>query len=522
MSACVLALCVFLGCTRSERRADIVIINGPEPQSLDPALATIQPDMRIVRCLFEGLTRLDPVHGTPEPALAWRWDISEDRTVYTFHLRTNAVWSTGQPITAEDVPYSWLRLLKPELGSDYTRQLYFIRGAEALSAGKLKEPSQLGLRTLGPYTLRVELVNPTPFFLDLCASTTFAVVPRFHIEKYGDRWLRRSPVPTSGTYTLEAWRMQDRIRIRKNPLHWDASNIRNNVADLVSVDYANTAINLYETRQADIIWDKGLIPSELMDVMKERPDCHFFDYLGTYFYRYNVTRKPFNDWRVRHALALVVDRQRLVDRITRSGEKPAAHFTPGSVANYRPPEGLGYDSIRARQLLNEAGYPGGKGFPPFQYLTKTGKLDQQIAVELQAMWLKELGIRMELRQTESQVYFSAQSALDYDVSRSSWVGDYNDANTFLDVFMSDNGNNRTGWKNTRYDELIREANRQPDTARRAALLQEAEKLLVQKDLPIVPLFFYAGVNFFDAERISGIYTNLMDEHPVYSIWKKKE
>jgi oligopeptide transport system substrate-binding protein len=511
----------FIGCARPEQRADIIIINGPEPQSLDPALATIQPDMRIVRCLFEGLTRLDPVRGVPEPGLAERWDVSEDRTVYTFYLRTNAVWSTGQKITAEDVVYSWLRVLKPELGSDYTRQLYFIRGAEALSVGKLKDPSELGLRALDPHTLRVELVNPTPFFLDLCASTTFAVVPRFHIEKYGDWWLRRPPVPTSGTYTLEAWRMQDRIRLRKNPLHWDAANIRNNVTDLLPVDYANTAINLYETKQADIIWDKGLVPSELMDVMKNRPDCHFFDYLGTYFYRYNVTRKPFADWRVRHALALVVDRQRLVERITRSGERPASHFTPATVANYTPPEGLGYDLSRARQLLAEAGYPEGKGFPSFQYLTKTSKLDEQIAVELQAMWRKELGIRMELRQTESQVYYSAQSALDYDMSRSSWVGDYNDANTFLDVFMSDNGNNRTGWKNARYDELIREANRQPDAARRAAMLQEAEKMLVQRDLPIVPLFFYAGINFFDTNRIGGIYFNLIDEHPVYAIWKKK-
>ena len=193
---------------------------------------------------------------------------------------------------------------------------------------------------------------------------------------------------------------------------------------------------------------------------------------------------------------------------------------PGTV-NYTVPEGLGYDPERARKLLAAAGFPGGKNFPTFHYLFNSSELNKQIAVELQSMWKNELGLTMELRQTEWKVYLSAQSTLDYDLSRSSWIGDYNDPNTFLDMFMSRNGNNRTGWNNPRYDELMREGNSQVDPKKRAEILRQAEAILVHDDAPVVTIFFEKGINLFRPEDVGGIYGTPNDEHPVSAMYRKK-
>lgn len=516
------AITLSFGCSQAQKKADVTIINGNEPESLDPAISTSVADNRIIHALFEGLCRLDPKTAKAIPALAETWDISPDGRTYTFHLRTNAFWSTGEPITTADVVYSWIRVLKPETASEYAGQLYYVKNCEAFNIGKLKDPAQLGFKAIDDHTLRVELVGPTPFFLDLCGFPTLAVVPRWWIEKYGDRWLLTKGVPTSGPYTLDSWRVRDRIRIRRNPRHWDQANIMNDTVDFLSMESEMTALNIYESGQADILWDKNLIPSLLMDVLKNRSDCQIFDYLGTFFYRYNVTKKPFDDARVRKALAMVVDKQRIVDRITKSGEKPASHFVPGGMPIYNSPQGLDYNPEEARKLLAEAGYPGGKGFPTIQYLFKTGRTDEQIGVELQAMWKKELGINVELRQAEWKVYLGALSSLDYEIARSSWIGDYNDPNTFLDMWLTANGNNRTGWKNMHYDDLVHEGNMQTDPKKREEILKKAETLLIHDDVPIVPIYFYAGVMFYRPEQIDGVYFNLLDEHPVYAIKRKAE
>ncbi|MFN7137719.1 MAG: peptide ABC transporter substrate-binding protein [Limisphaerales bacterium] len=505
------------GCTQQQEEADFVVINGPEPESLDPAIITGQAESRIVRALFEGLVRLDPKTASPVPGLADRWDLLEEGSVYVFHIRSNAVWSTGQPITSDDVVYSWQRVLEPATAADYAGQLYFIKNAEEYNTGKLKDFTQVGIKAIDPRTVRVELVGPTPFFLDLVAFPTLAVVPRWTIEKYGDRWLTSENLPSSGTHVLESWRIQNKIRIRKNPLHWDVANIANEVIDFLPMESAMTALNLYEAGQAHVMWDKTLIPSELMDVLSQRDDCHRFDYLGTFFMRFNTTRKPFDDPRVRKALALVIDKKRITGRITRGGERPADHFVPKGMVVYDPPPGLGYDPELARKLLAEAGFPGGKGFPSFQYLSRTGKQDEQIAVEIQAMFKEQLGINMTLNQKEWKVYLAMQGKLDFDVSRSSWIGDYNDPNTFLDMFMSNNGNNRTGWKSEKYDELIRQANLRIDPKEREKIMQQAEIMLVREETIVAPIYFYAGINFYRPNELAGIYPNLLDEHPVWAI-----
>jgi len=512
------------GCVRHEPPADLTIINGAEPESLDPAIITGQPELRAVQGLFEGLTRLDPKTARPIPGLAERWEISPDGLVYLFHLRTNLVWSTGEPIRSEDLVYSWIRALNPATGSDYAGQLFYLKNAEDFNAGKIKDPARVGVHAVDPFTVRVELNHPTAFFLDLCAFPTLYVVPRQTIESHGDRWLMVRPLPSSGPYELAAWRLNDKIRLKKNPRYWDAANTQSEIIDLLPVGSPITSLNLYENGQVDIIWDKDLVPVELLDVLLHRPDFHAFNYLGTYFIRFNVTRKPFDDPRVRRALAMAVDKNRLVRKITKAGERPASHLVPDGVAHYTSPAGLEYDPDQARQLLSEAGYPGGRNFPRFNYIFNAAaggaaKIHENVAIELQQMWRDTLGVEMELRQLEWKVFLGAQSRLDYDASRSSWVGDYNDPQTFLGMFTSGDGNNRTGWKNQTYDALIREAGEQPDQDLRASLFQRAEALLVRDEAPIVPLIFYVGINYFDTNRIQGVYQNLLDSHPLQYIRK---
>lgn len=518
---------VSLTACHPEPAADVVIVNGNEPETLDPAIVTAVPDMRITKALFEGLVRLEGKTGRPEPGWAERWDISADRRVYNFYLRTNAAWSTGESITAEDVLYSWRRALDPNTAGDYAGQLFYIKNAEEYYTGKIKDPVAVGIRALDAHTFQVELNYPLAFFLDLCCFPTLAIVPRQAIERNGDRWVTTLPLPSSGPYELVAWRLNDKVRLRKNPRYWDASQTRSGLIDLLPTASPNTALNLYETGVADVIWDKDLVPVELMDVLMKRADYHNFAFLGTYFYRFNVTRKPLDDPRVRKAFALATNRKLITKKLTFGGEQPAFHFVPDGVANYESPAGLHFDPEQARQLLAEVGFPGGRGFPHLQFMFYSeaggaGRMQGKIAIELQQMWRKELGVEIELRQIERKIFYSAQSRLDYDLSASSWVGDYNDANTFLDLFMSSSGNNRTGWKSGRYDALVREANQQTDLQQRARLFQQAEALLIAEDVPIVPIYFYAGFTYFNQARIKGIYPNLLDEHPLQDIWKIKD
>lgn len=517
-----LGLLTLSACGPALPPADLTIINGAEPESLDPALALSIEDLRVTQPLFEGLTRNDPVTAGPIPGLAERWDISADGRTYRFYLRPNAVWSTGEPLTAEDVAWSWRRVLDPRTGAGYASQLFCVENAEAFHTGRLADPAQLGFRATGPHGFEVRLRRPTPYFLDLCAFPTLAVVPRRVIEPHGDQWIRARPLPVSGPYQLEFWRLNDRVRLRKNPRYWDAAHTALEVVDLLSIANPTTAFNLYETGQADVIWDRNLVPAELLDLLRRRPDCHRFDFLATYFIRFNTTRPPLDDPRVRRALSLAIDRRRIVERITRGGEQPAAGLVPPGTAHHQPVEAVRYDPDGARRLLAEAGYPGGRGLRPLRYLywtagAGTGQEHARIAVELQAMWEQVLGARVELDNREKRVFITAQRQLDYDLSQSSWVGDYNDPNTFLDLFLSGNGNNRTGWADPEYDALLERANAEPDLARRAALLAGAERRLAGEAAVVAPVYFSSGFHFFRPDRVAGIYPNLLDVHPLNAI-----
>lgn len=512
-------------CTRPMDRADLVFLNGAEPETLDPALITGQPEGRIAYALFEGLMAFDQT-GTPQPGVAESVTMSADKRVYTFKLRKNAKWSNGDAVTSGDFLASWKRTLLPATASEYAYQLHYIHNAKAFNEGTLSDFTQVGLRAPDPFTFEVTLDNPTPFWLDLCAFSTLLPVhvPSVEaLEARGQTFTKPGNLIGNGAFILKEWRLFDRIRLVKNPLYWNASRVGMRTVDILPAAKPMTAFNFYETGVVDLLLDKGLAPSMLMDALKGRPDFHAAPFLGNYFVRFNCKRKPFDDPKVRLAFSLVIDKQYLCDKITRAGELPADSLVPHNTAGYEPPPGPARDPDRARKLLAEAGYPGGKGVPIIYYLYKADSdLDRDIAVELQSTFKRELGVDIHLAQQEWKVYLNSLSTLDYDLCRSSWVGDYKDPNTFLDMFLTDGGNNRTGWTNPKYDALIAQAATALEPAKRFEHFKEAEQILITDEAPICPLFYYVGIQFYNSDRLGGIEANLTDEHPIKNMfWKDR-
>ncbi|MBX7158150.1 MAG: peptide ABC transporter substrate-binding protein [Verrucomicrobiae bacterium] len=515
---------IFLGfslssCSPSKPRADLVFINGIEPESLDPAIITGQPEGRIVMALFEGLTSRDS-YGRVGPGMAERWEISSDGLTYRFYLRNNARWSNGDLVAAQDFAQSWERVLNPVTTSDYAEILYYLENAEAYHDGKIKDFNQVGVKALDSQTLEVRLHDPTPFFLDLCAFVTTYPVHFPTLRRYGLDWIKPGKLVSNGAYRLTDWRINDRIRLEKNPYYWRADQVELNTVEALPINQATTAFNFYQTSVADLVLDKGSIPPLLLGELRKRPDCHIAPILATYFYRFNVTRPPFNNPLVRKAIAFSIDKKFIVERVTRAGEPVTGSFTPPGLPQYQPPRGLSHDPDLGRKLLAQAGYPNGKNFPAMTLLYNKTEQDENIALAFQSMMKKELGIRVELRNQEWKVYLNSLSQLDYDIARSSWVGDYADPNTFLDCFVTGRGNNRTGWSFARYDQLMTQANQENNPDKRAQLLYQAETILVEEQVPIVPIFHFVGIKLYDANRLGGLHLNLIDEYPIREMFRK--
>ena len=514
LRAAALLCMAFLGaCDAGSRRADLVFINGAEPETLDPAIITGQPEGRVVNALFEGLCAYD-ADGRAVPGVAESWEVSPDARTYTFRLRSDARWSDGRPVTAHDFLRSWQRALTPATGSQYNYQLFPIRNAQAFAEGKVREFSEVGVRAPDERTLVVELENPTPYFLELCAFPTLHPVPTDLIARVGDDWIKPAHIISNGAFTLETWRINDRITLKKNPFYWNRDAVSLGSVDVLPIADANVAFNFFASGLADLVMDKGLAPPALLDEMKKQPWFHAAPFLGIYFLRYNCQRGPFADERVRRAFSLAIDKRRIVEKITRAGELPADGFVPPGIPGYAGTDGLAFDPEKARALLAEAGFPGGKEFPLVSYLYSKSELNEAIAVELQSMWRETLGVNVNLNRQEWKVYLNSLSLLDYDIARSSWVGDYPDPNTFLDMFLTGGGNNRTGWSSPDYDRLIAGAARELDPKKRLGILRQAEDLLVQTAVPIAPIYYYVGIQLYDPKKIGGLRANVLDEHPL--------
>jgi oligopeptide transport system substrate-binding protein len=568
----LLAPLLFLGCSsKAEDPNTIVINNATEVQTLDPGIEKGQPEYRVTIALFEGLTVYDPKDLSVKPGISEKWDISDDGTAYTFHLR-DAKWSNGDPVTARDFEWSWKRVLDPALGSEYVEQIstylknaraYFngasadltLRGwkdttpeqrakdakslpdlvqkrhaaplkallsseTDAAVVGPLRQAveeagkhddvtiDQVGVRAKDDKTLVVTLEAPTAYFLDLTAFFTYFPVHPPTVQKHGKDWTRAGTMVCNGPYVLKEWKLKDYMLLVKNPSYWDAANVPDQKLKLLPIENQTTAFNLYEKGRIHWLTD---VPREYIEELVKRPDYHSGPFLTTYFYGCNVTKGVTKDKRVRQALSRAIDKQKIVKYILRAGELPADSLVPPGLSGYTPPKTASYDPEAARKLLAEAGYPDGKGFPKIEILYNTLESHKKIAAAIQEMWRQELKIDVELRNVEWKIYLDMQSRLEFDVIRRAWVADYNDPNTFLDMFTTTNGNNNTGFSNADYDRIIAAAGRERDPAKRMKLLADAEAILME-ELPVFPIYFYVTKNMWKPE-VTGIHDNVRDTHP---------
>ncbi len=507
---------------------DFAFTNPGEVASLDPAAVTGVPELKVLRFLYEGLLVKDPRTLEPLPGVAESWEISQGGLVYTFHLRADARWSNGEPVTAQDFAYSFERLLDPRTAAAYAYQLWYVKGAQAYTSAAAGVPfASVGIRAQGARTLVLELAAPTPFFLDVLAGVPLMPVNRANLEELQRRfperwrveWLRPEHLVGNGPYRLALRRVNDRLRFVRNEQYWDAHSVALETIDCLAVEHLETALNLYLT--GEVGWTDN-VPTAALDALRGRPDFQPAPYLAAGFYRFNTTRAPFDDARVRRALALAVDREALAARVLRAGEQPSFGLLPPEIRGARP-GALRHgtreqDLAEARALLTDAGYgPGQRALAPLEILFATQSTNKDVAEVIADGWRRELGVESHLLNQESRVALDSQKNLRYDVSRSSWIADHPDALGFLEIFVSGSENNRTGWSSARYDELIGRARvaRDPE---RAALLEEAEALLLE-ELPILPIWSFVTRNLVDP-RLEGFAGNALDEHfPKFWRWK---
>lgn len=473
--------------------------NGAEPKELDPAKTTGVPEHHLLQNLFEGLTAQDPLTLDPIPGIAESWTISPDGKTYTFKIRKNAKWSDGKALTAEDFVWSWRRALDPKTAGEYAYQLYYVTNGEEYNTGKVKDAAQVGVVAKDPYTLVVSLKAPTPFFLRLTSFQTLYPTPRHVVEKFpGNEWTREGNMVSSGAFKLAEWKINKHIKMVPNEHYWDVAKVKLKEIYFYPIENIDTEEKtftqgaLHMTNEVPNL----KIPKYQAEKAKSK-GYHAYrsdPYLGTYFYRFNVTRKPLNDIRVRRALTLAIDRKLLIDKVILGGQRPATSFTPPNTAGYTYGDVLNPTldpaSLKeAKKLLADAGYPDGKGFPKIDILYNTSENHKKIAVAIQQMWKKNLGVDIGLFNQEWKVYLNSQTQLQYDMSRAGWIGDYPDPNTFLDMWLTNGGNNNTGWSNKQYDELIAQAGSTNDQAKRFDSFKKAEKILLD-ELPVLPIYIY--------------------------------
>jgi oligopeptide transport system substrate-binding protein len=490
--------------------------NRSEPQDLDPHVVEGVPEHNIIASLLEGLVAEHPETLMPVPGMAERWDISPDGLVYTFYLR-EAKWSNGEPVTAADFIQSYRRILTPTLGSRYAYMLHPIKNAKAFNEGQITDASQLGLREIDSRTLEITLECPTPYLLNMMAHHyTWWPVHLPTLQKHGDpyrpgnRWTRPGNYVGNGPFVLAEWIPNSVIRVRKNPYYWDAETVRLNGIDFLPIESIDSEERSFRAGQLHVTSD---LPKAKIDAYRrDNPEVLRVDpYMATYFYRVNMTHPALRDKRVRHALSQAIDRQAIVETVTRGGEQPAFALTPPDTKGYTARAQVQFDIEGAKQLLAEAGVPGGRGLPSIEIHYNTSENHRAIAEAIQQMWKRHLGIDSTLRNEEWKVYLDSQSHTNYVVSRAGWTGDYPDPNTFLDTFLSYSGNNRTGWNNPEFDRLVLQAACTVDEAERYELFQQAEAILLD-DLPIIPIYYYTRA-FLLHPAVRNWHPTFLDHHP---------
>lgn len=487
---------------------------GAEPKTVDPALNIAVDGGTVIENAFEGLTRLSEDGGTA-PGVAEKWDISDDGLTYTFTLRKDAKWSDGKPVKAQDFEYAWKRALNPDTAAEYAYQLYYLKNGEAYNmssdpnATKKATVDDVGVKAKDDNTLVVTLEYPTTYFLQLTAFPTYMPVRQDVVEKDSKAWATKPETYIcNGPFKMKEWKPKDTLTFVKNENYWNAEKVKLETIEYKMLEQETSYLAAFKTGQLDYIESP---PAAEVPKLLEDKTAVTFPELSTYYYAFNISdkvdsvnkeaAKAIKNPKVRMALTLAIDRKAIVENVTKAGQIPSGAYVPTGVKDqkgkdfregkkeYYNPEG---DISKAKKLLAEAGYPEGKGFPKITLLYNTGEGHQNIAQAVQEMWRKNLGIDIELKNEEWKVFQKTKNDKNYEIARGGWVADYNDPMTFLDMWLSNSGNNECGYSNPEYDKKIMEAKTETDESKRMALLHEAEDILMN-DMPIIPIYYYVKV-----------------------------
>ncbi len=488
--------------------------NGEEPQTLDPHLAEGVPSANILRDLFEGLTTTTP-DGRIVPGAAAHWDISRDGLVYTFYLDPDGRWSNGDPVTAEDFVWSWRRVVDPASGAAYGRMLAPVANAEEIFAGRLPV-EELGVAALSPTSFQVRLNDPTPYFLGLLTHPTTYPVHRPSFEAHGSAHVRPGNLVSNGAFRLLDWQVRSRIELEKNAHYRAADRVIVERVVLYPFEDENTEFNRF--RAGDLHWTYQVPNSQFRWLERNMAEALVVaPWFGTYFFSFNLTRPPFRDnLPLRQALNLAIDREIITERVTRFGEIPTFNLIPPGLPDYESPvpEQAAWTQeqrqAEALRLYRQSGYSEDEPLT-VELRYNTSENHRKIAVAMAAMWKEVLGVRTRLINEEFRVFLQnrAQRRVT-EVFRAGWIGDYQDAFTFLELFHSGHGRNDAGYDNPRFDRLLERISAERIPSRRRNLMAEAERILLADQI-VLPVYVYVSKRLVDP-RLRGWDDNIMDYH----------
>ncbi|WP_188454708.1 peptide ABC transporter substrate-binding protein [Virgibacillus oceani] len=476
-----------------------------EPPSLHPGKASDTTSSAVLDQIFEGLTRINQ-DGEPENAMASDIQTSEDLTTYTFTIRDGATWSNGDPVTAQDFEYAWKWVLNPDSpDTDYAYQLYPIKNAAEAKAGDVPL-DEVGITAKDDKTLVVELAQPTPYFLQLTAFHTYYPVNKNVVDGKTE-WATdvSENYVTNGPFTMESWAHKDQIVLKKNADYWDAENVKLETINMYMVEDENTELQMYKNGELD--WagsPTGSIPLAAIPSLKEDGSLNISPKAGIYYYSFNTEVEPFNNVNIRKAFAYAINRQGIVDSITKGEQQPAMALVPPSIFEENK-EGYFEDNNveKAKELLEKGMEELGIDKLPVVKVTyNTDEGHAAIAQAIQDMWRENLGVEVELNNEEWNVFLDTMGEGNYQVGRMGWIADFNDAINFLEIFQSVGGNNYTNWENEEYSALLEKSRTETDPDARREILREAEALFME-ELPLAPIYFYTNL-WLNKDYVKGI------------------
>jgi oligopeptide transport system substrate-binding protein len=596
----------FFGSTTPPTRNILRYVSGDEPESLDPAISNGQPEARLYLALYEGLVEYNPKTLLPDPALAERWEVNNDSSEFTFHLRNTGRWSNGDPIDANDFVYSFRRALDKKTASRnaylalylkyaqaFNEQQVFVRdpqtgkfleardfeedlpaepiGSSPLDPAKSEYPpdpnettpgadtefhhqmhtplrltlpgdekartkqiaanpklqaavagkefvpvkgEDIGVEAVDKYTVRLSLVQPAPFFLGLLAHQVFRLAPRKVVEQFGDKWTQPEHIVTCGPFKVKTWVPYDKLVLERDPMYWDAANVKLDEIYFFPIIDQSTAMNMYKVGELDAVYNHA-VPNPWLHVMRAKKDYMDKAEAAIDYLIMNTTKPPLNNPKVRKAFNLSIDKDAYA--AWRRIVKPLTAFTPtGMFPGYPQPKGAAFNPSEARRMLGEAGYPvihnadGSFSCPTFpvdqvEFIYNSQSANKAVAEWMQSQWTQNLGVTIGLRNMEWKTFLESRAKLEYKgFARGAWGADYMDPFTFLSIFYTA-GESGTGWQDPKYVAMLDEANRTLDHAKRYELLAKAEAYMLDNQ-PIIPLDT-PSVNWLKKPYVKGMYPN---------------